>query len=598
MPPNLTPGPRPPRAGYFTPSPVLVNPALKSRVWTLPNHKVPYAAAGFGAVPGFALAFTNPASPPDTMFRRVENPFFNPWQGAGISEGLSDLRLQVWHGGGTASSGLFNSLSYDDGQAQFGYGGILGYHYSWTGGGLGGSIAYLNPICPTNTTPGDVEYYSVVPGFTPTPDAGDASIILGGNTCYRYASSFQLRATTGTQTVPMALYGQTPDIIIFMGCIQNGDGYLRSPGTSFMLGVMDCNTGEQWVLTTRSVFNSGDTGSGGILGYVTRQSSFYTDHCIAHIGQVQYASPQTYDQKAYFVSAGADSFTIEVDAAGYTSDGQPMNVSYLALKAMTGHGQFSVGNGIQGDTSATAGFAPDVMLFASTQATTLGTVDDGAFTSIGMTDTTDPHGILQRNYWEGTHKGVFSGGAPRNWGRSSPSACLVFADDLSDVMMPVPGPPVLAEARAVLNGSGAALTWPIDDAVARYFGWIAFQVDVSDAVPEATTGAAVPASTSAFLTGSIIPNTATNVDVYYYFEYGLSPSFGYSTTPALAGDGIIPIPVSETILGLDPGTLYYYRVVALDIASGCEFPGETLTFTTLASAPYIYRFEIKTLPRP
>ncbi|MCK4664139.1 MAG: choice-of-anchor J domain-containing protein [Bacteroidales bacterium] len=96
---------------------------------------------------------------------------------------------------------------------------------------------------------------------------------------------------------------------------------------------------------------------------------------------------------------------------------------------------------------------------------------------------------------------------------------------------------------------------------------------------------------AARLNGSVNPEgVATN----YYFEYGLTDSYGTSTTPVSAGSGTDPVSVYEDITGLGANTLYHYRVVATNSAKEIIY-GNDKTFTTLCNDittfPYFVGFE-------
>jgi len=96
------------------------------------------------------------------------------------------------------------------------------------------------------------------------------------------------------------------------------------------------------------------------------------------------------------------------------------------------------------------------------------------------------------------------------------------------------------------------------------------------AVPAAITQAATSiTSTGATLNASINPNGAATS---YYFQYGLTASYGsFSSTNTLAtGNSLIS--TNRTITGLAPGTLYHFRVVAVNSA-GTTNAGD-LTFST------------------
>jgi hypothetical protein len=66
---------------------------------------------------------------------------------------------------------------------------------------------------------------------------------------------------------------------------------------------------------------------------------------------------------------------------------------------------------------------------------------------------------------------------------------------------------------------------------------------------------------SATLTGSVNPNGS---DSSYYFQYGLTRAYGGQTAIANAGAGDRPLGVSLPIGGLQPLTLYHYRIVAVN----------------------------------
>ena len=72
----------------------------------------------------------------------------------------------------------------------------------------------------------------------------------------------------------------------------------------------------------------------------------------------------------------------------------------------------------------------------------------------------------------------------------------------------------------------------------------------------------------------------------YDFEYGETEAYGQSTAggEAPASAGVVPIG-PETIAGLKPGTMYYYRLRAVNASS--ETVGEAKTFTTPTSSPIV-----------
>jgi hypothetical protein len=95
-------------------------------------------------------------------------------------------------------------------------------------------------------------------------------------------------------------------------------------------------------------------------------------------------------------------------------------------------------------------------------------------------------------------------------------------------------------------------------------------------LPGAATGVG---PTSATVDATVNPEGSATT---YQFEYGTSTSYGQTApaAPAAAGAGSIPVAEGTSLAGLEPGTTYHYRVVAID-ASGNTTRGADLTFTTL-----------------
>ena len=88
---------------------------------------------------------------------------------------------------------------------------------------------------------------------------------------------------------------------------------------------------------------------------------------------------------------------------------------------------------------------------------------------------------------------------------------------------------------------------------------------------------------SARLRGSFVAN---NLPTTYYFEYGTDTNYG-AKAPVPDGDGGslgTPVEVRSWIQGLQPGTLYHYRVVA-DNDEGPPVEGPDRTFRTSVAGP-------------
>jgi formylglycine-generating enzyme required for sulfatase activity len=87
-------------------------------------------------------------------------------------------------------------------------------------------------------------------------------------------------------------------------------------------------------------------------------------------------------------------------------------------------------------------------------------------------------------------------------------------------------------------------------------------------------------ATSAVLNGTVNPN---GIPTNAYFQWGTTTSYGNSTTAQAIGNGSVSLPVSATVSGLTPITLYNFRIVSTD-AEGTTYGGN-LTFTTLVAPP-------------
>lgn len=92
-------------------------------------------------------------------------------------------------------------------------------------------------------------------------------------------------------------------------------------------------------------------------------------------------------------------------------------------------------------------------------------------------------------------------------------------------------------------------------------------------------------SAQAIVGGTVDPNGFATM---YHFEYGASTSYGLSSAPASAGDGESPVSVAATLVGLKPGTLYHYRLVATSAGGTVVGPDQTLrTAAPPPAAPHL-----------
>ena len=102
----------------------------------------------------------------------------------------------------------------------------------------------------------------------------------------------------------------------------------------------------------------------------------------------------------------------------------------------------------------------------------------------------------------------------------------------------------------------------------------------SPTTPPTVAGAAETnvGSTGATLNGAVNPEGQSTT---YWFEYGTTAAYGFQTASANPGAGTASVPVSASLTGLLPGTLYHYRLVAVSAGGTTLGADQTLT-TTLA----------------
>ena len=100
--------------------------------------------------------------------------------------------------------------------------------------------------------------------------------------------------------------------------------------------------------------------------------------------------------------------------------------------------------------------------------------------------------------------------------------------------------------------------------------------------PSVATGPAKSVTfDSATLTGSVNPQ-ASNTS--YYFQFGLSKAYGGQTAIADAGAGSSAVKVKLPIGGLQPITVYHYRLVAVN-SSGATIGADHTLLRTFAAFP-------------
>jgi hypothetical protein len=106
-------------------------------------------------------------------------------------------------------------------------------------------------------------------------------------------------------------------------------------------------------------------------------------------------------------------------------------------------------------------------------------------------------------------------------------------------------------------------------------------VAAAASAPSAVTGSATQIkTTTAVLNGTVNPNGASTT---YYFQFGLTSSYGAASAPNSAGPGVKAKGISQSAGGFVQGTIYHYRLVASN-QFGTTF-GTDRTFKTTGHAP-------------
>ena len=112
--------------------------------------------------------------------------------------------------------------------------------------------------------------------------------------------------------------------------------------------------------------------------------------------------------------------------------------------------------------------------------------------------------------------------------------------------------------------------------------------------PDAATGGPSQlGSHSATLTAVINPHGENTT---WYFQYGLTPFYGSSTFGGVVPAGIVPVVVAQQIQGIESGTFFHYRIVAVHGSSTVTY-GADATFLTFPSPRPVPRLRARTTPR-
>jgi hypothetical protein len=112
--------------------------------------------------------------------------------------------------------------------------------------------------------------------------------------------------------------------------------------------------------------------------------------------------------------------------------------------------------------------------------------------------------------------------------------------------------------------------------------------------PAPITGAASDVGRyQATLTGSINPNDDVT---YYYFQYGLTDTYGFTTYTQTVPAGVASVPVTLVLPGIEPGATFHYRLVAYHGSTSVSY-GADSTFETVPDPRPVTRFNYDIFPR-
>jgi len=127
------------------------------------------------------------------------------------------------------------------------------------------------------------------------------------------------------------------------------------------------------------------------------------------------------------------------------------------------------------------------------------------------------------------------------------------------------------------NAPGSRRSWRTAAALLLALLTLPAAAQAAAATPKANTNGAREVSYgSAVLTGAVNPNGS---DTSYYFQYGLTRAYGSQTAISDAGSGSKAVPVRLGITGLQPLTVYHYRLVAVN-SSGASIGEDEKLLTT------------------
>ena len=183
---------------------------------------------------------------------------------------------------------------------------------------------------------------------------------------------------------------------------------------------------------------------------------------------------------------------------------------------------------------------------------------------------------------------------PVNAGPAAPSGVVEFLDAgtaiTSCASEPLSAGPLSSSATCTLS-YGASGSHTI---TAAYLADANFAGSTSPS--QAVTVPPSPPAVAAAQTGTVRSSSPTKVTfvgtvdpqgqpTLYHFEYGATTGYGSTTPEQFAGSGSAPVTVSAVVSGLDPGTVYHYRVVASNATGTGRSPDQTAATAPLVPLP-------------
>ena len=100
------------------------------------------------------------------------------------------------------------------------------------------------------------------------------------------------------------------------------------------------------------------------------------------------------------------------------------------------------------------------------------------------------------------------------------------------------------------------------------------------------------AASQVTLTGLV---TTQGVPTTYYFQFGLTPTYGLQTSPVTIPGSATAVPVAATVIGIAPNAPFHYRLVATHGTLGVG-TGADATFTTYPNPVPVGKLRIYTRP--